>query len=69
MQVSEQQAKAAAGHLRAREPVAFDRLTRYIQNMERGTDHLLVMSLDGTILRQNQGKTQVLRELLAIMNP
>jgi hypothetical protein len=56
--------KQVARILKTSAPGPFDELVRHIQTYEKTADDTLVSAISEEIMRQNQGKVQVLRQLL-----
>ena len=50
--------------LRTQCPGPFDELVNHIDSLEKTANHTLVSAIAGEVMRQNQGKVQILRELL-----
>jgi hypothetical protein len=53
--------------LRTQCPVQFNDLVEYIDAQEKTCNDTLVSAISTDIMRQNQGKTQILRELLVLL--
>ena len=53
--------------LRTNCPGPFNELVEYIDGQEKTADETLVSALSEDVMRQNQGKTQILREILGVL--
>ncbi len=60
--------KKIAAVLQAAAPLPYGMLIRHIKELEETADTFMVSAVDETLLRQNQGKVQLLRELLKDLN-
>jgi hypothetical protein len=59
--------KNAVRMLRTNNPGVFDVLVEHISGLEKTADETLVSAISADVMRQNQGKTQILRELLSLL--
>lgn len=66
--MSKEKAAQSAKHLSVAAPLPYAQVVAYIEELERDADSLMVNAAPTKLLRQNQGKVQVLRELLEILN-
>lgn len=53
--------------LKTNSPGPFMVLLKHVEELEKTADVTLVSSISSKIMRQNQGKTQILRELLGTL--
>ena len=60
--------KKIAGVLQSAAPLPYEMLIKHIKELESSADTLMVNAVDEHLLRQNQGKVQVLRDLLKDLN-
>ena len=66
--MSEDKARFAAKTLRAAAPLPYQHLLEHITQLEASADEILASAKEEYLLRQNQGKVQVLRDLLDLLN-
>jgi hypothetical protein len=59
--------KQAVRILRTNSPGPFNVLVEHIASLEKTADDTLVNAIAEETMRQNQGKTQILREILATL--
>lgn len=60
--------RKVARFLSAAAPLPYGQLVAHITELERDADTIMVNAVPDPLLRQNQGKVQVLRELLEVLN-
>ena len=53
--------------LRTHSPGQYNELVEYIASLEKTADEVLVSAIANETMRQNQGKVQILRELLVTL--
>lgn len=66
--MSQERAIQAAKMIRSNLPGPFNELVQYIQELQLAADEGLRHSVENTLLRQNQGKSQLCEELLKTLN-
>lgn len=66
--MSQDKAIAASRAIKSAAPHAHATLVQYIQELQRAADESLRHSVENTLLRQNQGKSQLCEELLKTLN-
>ncbi len=60
--------KKIAAVLQGAAPLPYEMLINHLKELEETADTFMVSAVDETLLRQNQGKVQLLRELLKDLN-
>ena len=65
---SEEKAKQAVRQIRAAMPAQLDTLVYYIKELQETADESLRYAAEEYILRQNQGKSQLCKELIDTLN-
>jgi len=53
--------------LRTHSPGQFNELVEYVASLEKTANDTLVSAINEELMRQNQGKVQILRELLVTL--
>ena len=66
--MSQQKAEVAAKRIRASMPGDLAHLIEYISELQDSADEKCRRAIENTLLRQNQGKSQLCEELLKILN-
>ena len=57
-----------AAVLQSTAPLAYQMMVDHIKELESTANNLMVNAVENTLLRQNQGKVQLLQELLKDLN-